>query len=195
MATGGTDNGEPVTDSQTIFFQQVALNLEAKSNKFSASAYALVPVGEHGAGTGKVAIINSGFMADNLSAYGLDIGYNIKPNLNLALGTYYQLDEKEEMRAATGFGVKTGLTCDITNELQAGIIYSYDENFESRITGNLKWRFGNGGTPKGVRDSDGARRVRHRLPLCRGGSRWRPLHSYQRPRQRTCATCPSHSGH
>jgi hypothetical protein len=142
MATGGTDNGEPVTDSQTIFFQQVALNLEAKSNKFSASAYALVPVGQYGAGTGNVAVINSSFIADNLSTYGLDVGYRIKPNLKLALGTYYQLDEKEEMNAVTGFGVKTGLTYDITNELQAGIIYSYDENFESRISGNLKWRFG-----------------------------------------------------
>ena len=148
MATGGTDNGVPVTDSQTIFFQQVALNLEAKSVKFSASAYALVPVGEYGAGTGKVAVINSSFIADNLSAYGIDIGYKIKPNLNLALGTYYQLDEKEEMKAATSFGVKTGLTYDITNELQAGIIYSYDGNFESRISGNLKWRFGGSSTGK-----------------------------------------------
>ena len=148
MATGGTDNGVPVTDSQTIFFQQVALNLEAKSDKFSASAYALVPVGEYGAGTGKVAIINSSFIADNLSTYGLDIGYKIKPNLMLALGTYYQLDEKEEMKSATGFGVKTGLTYDITNELQAGIIYSYDGNFESRISGNLKWRFGGSSTGK-----------------------------------------------
>ena len=148
MATGGTDNGVPVTDSQTIFFQQVALNLEAKSVKFSASAYALVPVGEYGAGTGKVAVINSSFIADNLSAYGIDIGYKIKPNLNLALGTYYQLDEKEEMKAATSFGVKTGLTYDITNELQAGIIYSYDGNFESRIAGNLKWRFGGGSKNK-----------------------------------------------
>ena len=148
MATGGTDNGEPVTDSQTVFFQQVALNLEAKSNKLSASAYALVPVGEYGAGTGNVAVINSSFIADNLSTYGLDIGYKIKPNLMLAFGTYYQLDEKEEMKAATSFGVKTGLTYDITNELQAGIIYSYDENFESRITGNLKWRFGGSSTGK-----------------------------------------------
>ena len=142
MATGGTDNGELVTDSQTVFFQQVALNLEAKSNKLSASAYALVPVGEYGAGTGNVAVINSSFIADNLSTYGLDIGYRIKPNLKLALGSYYQLDEKEEMKAATGFGIKTGLTYNITPELQAGIIYTYDENFESRISGNLKWRFG-----------------------------------------------------
>jgi hypothetical protein len=142
MATGGTTDGVSVTDSQTVFFQQVALNLEANSNKLSISAYALVPVGEYGAGTGNVAVINSSFIADNLSTYGLDIGYKIKPYLNLALGAYYQLDEKEEMKTATGFGVKTGLTYDITNELQAGIIYSYDENFESRISGNLKWRFG-----------------------------------------------------
>ena len=140
MATGGTYNGVPVTDSQTIFFQQVALNLEAKSDKFSVGAYAMVPVGEYGAGTGKVAVINSSFIADSLSTYGLDFGYKIKPNLMLALGTYYQLDEKEEMKAATGFGIRTGLTYDITNELQAGIIYSYDGYFESRISGNLKWR-------------------------------------------------------
>jgi len=148
MNTGGTDNGIPISDSQAPFFQQVALNLEAKNDKFSASAYGLVPVGQYGAGTGNVAVINDSFIADNLSTYGLDIGYRIKPNLKLALGPYYQLDEKEEMKSATGFGVKTGLTYDITNELQAGVVYSYDENFESRITGNLKWRFGGGSKTK-----------------------------------------------
>ena len=142
MATGGTTNGVSVTDSQTVFFQQVALNLEAKSNSFSASAYALVPVGEYGAGTGNVATINSSFIADNLSTYGLDIGYNIKPNLTLAIGTYCQLDEKEQMEAASGLGVKTRLVYDITRQLQAGVIYSYDYNFQSRVTGDLKWRFG-----------------------------------------------------
>ena len=144
MNTGGTDNGIPVTDSQAPFFQQVALNLEAKSDKFSASAYGLVPVGKYGAGTGNVAIINDSFIADNLSTYGLDIGYKISPSIQLALGGYYQLDEKDqyELLGAQSFGLKTGLNYDITNELQAGVIYSYDENFESRITGNLKWRFG-----------------------------------------------------
>ena len=142
MATGGTTDGVSVTDSQTVFFQQVALNLEAKSNSFSASAYALVPVGEYGAGTGNIATINSSFIADNLSTYGLDIGYNIKPNLTLAIGTYYQLDEKEQMEVASGLGVKTRLVYDITRQLQAGAIYSYDYNFQSRVTGNLKWRFG-----------------------------------------------------
>ena len=60
MNTGGTDNGTPVTDSQAPLFQQVALNLEAKSDKFSASAYGLVPVGKYGAGTGNVAVIMAG---------------------------------------------------------------------------------------------------------------------------------------
>ena len=158
MNTGGTTddiNDKWVTscsvhssNCETLFFQQVALNLEAKSDKFNASAYALVPVGEYGAGTGNVARINSRFIADNLSTYGIDFGYKIIPNLKLACGTYYQLDEKEAMKSATGVGVKTGLTYDITNELQAGVVYSYDNNFESRITGNLKWRFGGGSKTK-----------------------------------------------
>jgi hypothetical protein len=144
MATGGTDNGITVTDSRTVFFQQVAVNLEAQSNKFSASAYALVPVGEYGAGTGNIAVINSNYVADNLSTYGLDIGYSISRSFQLKLGGYYQLDEKDQydLAGAQSFGLKTGLIYDITPELQAGIIYSYDDNFESRISGNLKWRFG-----------------------------------------------------
>lgn len=153
MATGGTDNGITVTDSQTIFFQQVAVNLEAKSNKFSASAYALVPVGEYGAGTGNIAVINSNYVADNLSTYGLDIGYSLTHGIQLKLGGYYQLDEKDQydLAGAQSFGLKTGLTYEITPELQAGIIYSYDDNFESRITGNLKWRFGGSSQDKKVK--------------------------------------------
>ena len=148
MNTGGTDNGIPITDSQAPFFQQVALNLEAKSDRFSASAYGLVPVGKYGAGTGNVAVLNDSFIADNLSTYGIDFGYKIIPNLKLALATYYQLDEKEAIKSATGVGVKTGLTYDISNELQAGVGCSYDENFQLKITGNLKWRFGGGSKNK-----------------------------------------------
>ena len=124
--------------------------MEAKSDNFSVSAYGLVPVGKYGAGTGNIAVINSNYVADNLSTYGLDIGYKISPSIQLALGGYYQLDDKDqyELSGAQSFGLKTGLTYDVTNELQAGVIYSYDENFESRITGNLKWRFGGGSKTK-----------------------------------------------
>jgi hypothetical protein len=39
---------------------------------------------------------------------------------------------------------------DITRQLQAGAIYSYDYNFQSRVTGNLKWRFGGSSQTKKV---------------------------------------------
>jgi hypothetical protein len=34
LNTGGTDNGVSVTDSSSVLFQQLALNLEAVSNKW-----------------------------------------------------------------------------------------------------------------------------------------------------------------
>ena len=46
MATGPTDNGVAITNSQTVFFQQVAASLEAVSNTWNFNAYALVPVGD-----------------------------------------------------------------------------------------------------------------------------------------------------
>ena len=148
MATGPTDNGVAITNSQTVFFQQVAVNAEAKSNKWSASAYGLIPVGEYGLGSGKVATINSAYGADPLTTLGIDIGYNLAPAVTLAVGYYYQTDCKDESTGfsgtADGSGVKTRLAYDISQGLQAGVSYSYDKNFQSRVTGGLKWRFGGG---------------------------------------------------
>ena len=42
MATGPADTGVNVTNSQTVFFQQVAAGLEAVSNTWNFNAYALV---------------------------------------------------------------------------------------------------------------------------------------------------------
>lgn len=148
MATGPTDNGVAVTDSQTVFFQQVAVNAEAKTNKWSASAYGLIPVGEYGLRSGKIAVINSAYGAEPLTTVGLDLGYNIAPALMLTLGYYYQACEKNPqyyLSGADGSGVKARLAYDITNQLQAGVVYSYDDNFKSRVTGSLKFRFGGGG--------------------------------------------------
>ena len=145
MATGPTDNGVAVTNSQTVFFQQVAFNAEAKSNKWSASAYGLIPVGQYGLGSGKVATINSAYGAEPLTTIELDIGCTISPALTLAVGYYYQTCEKEPPTypsGADGSGVKTRLAYDITNQLQAGVVYSYGDYFKSRVTGDLKFRFG-----------------------------------------------------
>ena len=45
MATGAADTGVNVTNSSTVFYQQVAAGLEAVSNTWNFNAYALIPVG------------------------------------------------------------------------------------------------------------------------------------------------------
>ncbi len=154
MATGGTTNGVAVTNSQTVFFNQVAVNAEARSNRWNASAYGIIPVGQYGSDSGKVATINSAYGADPLTTVGIDIGYNLLPAVTLAVGYYYQTDCKDESTGfsgtADGSGIKTRLAFDITQQLQAGVVYSYDYNFQSRVTGNLKWRFGGSSQTKKV---------------------------------------------
>jgi hypothetical protein len=154
MATGGTTNGVAVTNSQTVFFNQVAVNAEAKSNGWNASAYGIIPVGQYGSDSGKVATINSAYGADPLTTVGIDIGYNLLPAVTLAVGYYYQTDCKDESTGfsgtADGSGIKTRLAFDITQQLQAGVVYPYDYNFQSRVTGNLKWRFGGSSQTKKV---------------------------------------------
>jgi len=102
-------------------------------------------------GSGKVAPINSAYGADPLTTLGIDIGYNLAPAVTLAVGYYYQTCEKEPPTypsGAEGSGVKTRLAFDITNQLQAGVVYSYDDYFKSRVAGDLKFRFGNGSSGK-----------------------------------------------
>ena len=145
MATGATTNGIEVFNSQTPFFQQVAVNAELQSNQWGANIYGLIPVGEYGYGSDNVALINSRYGAEPLTTVGLDVNYNISSSLSLLAGYYYQTCEKEPEKFkdyAEGSGVKARLEYDISNQLQAGVGYSYDENFESRVTADLKLRFG-----------------------------------------------------
>ncbi len=152
MATGGTTSGLPVSNSQTIFFQQVAINAEARNNKWNASVFGLIPVGEYGMNSGKVAQINEFYGADPLTTVGIDVGYKLTPALTLTAGYYYQTDCKDESTGfsgtADGSGIKTHLAYDITQGLQAGVSYSYDENFQSRVSADLRWRFGGGNNTK-----------------------------------------------
>ena len=145
MATGATTNGIEVFNSQTPFFQQVAVNAELQSNKWGANVYGLIPVGEYGYGSDNIATINSSFGAEPLTTVGLDVNYNISSSLSLLAGYYYQTCEKDPEifeNYAEGSGVKARLEYDISNQLQAGVGYSYDENFGSRVTADLKLRFG-----------------------------------------------------
>jgi hypothetical protein len=143
MATGGTDTGVAVTGSQTVFFQQVAAGLEAVSNSWNFNAYALVPVGT------TEYRLNSGYLGGALDTYGLDVGYSITPDLRASVGYYYQ---QGDLGAADASGVRGRFAYNITNGLTAGVNLSYDQAFDTRVSADLKYRFGaNGYGAPGIR--------------------------------------------
>ena len=133
MATGRTDTGVTVTDRNTVFVQQVAAGIEAVSDSWNFNAYALIPVGT------EAYRINSRYLAAALDTYGLDVGYSITPNFRASVGYYYQ---HSPLGDADGSGVDGRLAYDISNGLIAGVNLSYDQAFETRVSANLKYRFG-----------------------------------------------------
>jgi hypothetical protein len=135
MATGPSDTGVTVSNSQTVFFQQVAAGLEAVSDTWNFNAYALVPVG-----TTSVQV-NDQYRAGALDTYGLDVGYAITPDFNASLGYYYQNGDN----SVHSSGLLGRLAYNLTPGLTLGINYSYDGAFENRVSGDLKYRFGSNG--------------------------------------------------
>jgi len=133
MATGAADTGVNVTNSSTVFYQQVAAGLEAVSNTWNFNAYALVPVG-----TSEYRL-NSNYFGGSLDTYGLDVGYSITPDFKASVGYYYQ---QGDLGTADGSGVNGRLAYNISNGLIAGVNLSYDQAFETRFSADLKYRFG-----------------------------------------------------
>jgi hypothetical protein len=125
-----------------VFFQQLALNVEAVSNKWSALGYWLMPIGQYAWGSTSVPSLNDVYGGDSLNTIGGDIAYNITPDLKLSLGYYYQ---NGDLNAVNDSGVKTRLAYNIANGVTVGFTYSYDAAFQSVATGDIKWRFGSKG--------------------------------------------------
>ena len=136
MATGAADTGVNVTNSSTVFYQQVAAGLEAVSNTWNFNAYALIPVGTN------EYRLNSNYNGGALDTYGLDVGYNITPDFKASLGYYYQ---NGDLNTADGSGVRGRLAYNLTNGLTVGANLSYDQVFETRVSADLKYRFGSNG--------------------------------------------------
>ena len=132
MATGNADTGVSISNSQTVFFQQVAAGFEAVSNTWNANIYALVPIGD------TEQQLNRVYQGGALQTYGLDIGYSITPDFRASLGYYYQ---NGDLGAANGSGVRGRLAYNITNDFIAGINLSYDDAFDTRASIDLKYRF------------------------------------------------------
>ncbi len=136
MATGPADTGVNVTNSQTVFFQQVAAGIEAVSNNWNFNAYALVPVGD------TEQQLNSVYQGGSLDTYGLDVGYSITPDLRASVGYYYQ---NGDLNTADGSGVRGRLAYNLTNGLTVGANLSYDQAFDTRVSADIKYRFGANG--------------------------------------------------
>ena len=167
MATGNTDTGVTVTDRNTVFFQQVAAGIEAVSESWNFNAYGLFPVGtteyqlnsklakptpRTRRGTSSIGSENQpnskrqfnsgGYRGGALHTYGLDVGYAITPEWNASIGYYYQ--HGDDLTADDGNGVLAKLGYEITDGLTLGVNVSYDEAFETRVSGNIEYRFGTG---------------------------------------------------
>ena len=153
MATGGDDTNVAITNPQTVFYQQVAAGLEAVSNTWSFNAYALVPVGKD------EQQLNSVYDGGALNTYGLDFGYSITPDLRASVGYYYQYRSEDYSHEAFGAGLRTKkkeehvndsgvrgrLAYNLTNGLTVGGNLSYDQAFETRVSVDIKYRFGANG--------------------------------------------------
>ena len=135
MATGYADTGIQVTDSITAFYQQAALNLEAQSDKFKFSGYALIPTGQ------TLQRLNSAYEAGALNVVGFQAGYNLNPSIRASAGYYYQSGDAD---FANGSGVDARLEYEPQSGAILGLNVSHDYAFDTRISGDVKWRFSTG---------------------------------------------------
>ena len=137
LKSGGTATGISVTNKKTVGFQQIALNAEAVSNSWTLNGYGLIPVGD------VEQKLNSVYQGGAMNTYGLDAGYFITPALKTSVGYYYQHRGQEYV---DGSGVRGRLAYEISNGLTAGVNVSYDEAFDTRVSADLKVRFGGAST-------------------------------------------------
>ena len=138
LKSGDADTGVNVTNKKTVGFQQIALNAEAVSNSWTLNGYGLIPVGD------VEQKLNNVYQGGALNTYGLDAGYFITPVLKASVGYYYQHRDQEEV---DGSGVRGRLAYEMTSGVTAGVNISYDEAFDTRVSADIKVRFGGASTP------------------------------------------------
>ena len=137
LKSGDADTGVNATNKKTVGFQQIALNAEAVSNSWTLNGYGLIPVGD------VEQRLNSVYDSGAVNTYGLDAGYFITPVLKASVGYYYQHRDQEEV---DGSGVRGRLAYEMTSGVTAGVNISYDEAFETRVSADIKVRFGGAST-------------------------------------------------
>ena len=78
-----------------------------------------------------------------MNTYGFDAGYFITPVLKASAGYYYQHRDQEHV---DGSGVRGRLAYEMTSGVTTGVNVSYDEAFDTRISADIKVRFGGAST-------------------------------------------------
>ena len=101
------------------------------------NAYALIPIGD------TEQDLNFYYQGGALNTYGLDVGYFITPVVNASAGYYYQ---NGDLGTADGSGVLGRLAYEMTSGVTAGVNISYDEAFDTRVSADIKVRFGGAST-------------------------------------------------
>ena len=136
MATGETVDGiDLLGTEQTVFFQQLAVGAEVASDSLGFNAYALLPVGQ------TEQLLNWYAAGGALNTYGLDMKVRPVDRLSAALGYYYQ---EGDLGAANGSGVKGELSYTLAEDVTVALKGTYDEAFETRVSGNIVYKFGGG---------------------------------------------------
>jgi hypothetical protein len=137
LTSGDADTGVNVSNKRTAFFQQLAFNAEAVSNNWTLNGYGLIPVGD------VEQKLNNVYQGGTLNTYGLDAGYFITPVLKASAGYYYQHRDQEEV---DGSGVRGRFAYEMSSGVTAGLNISYDKAFDTRVSADIKVRFGGAST-------------------------------------------------
>lgn len=147
MATSYSDTGVPVSGSRTAFFQQVAINAEAVSNKWSFNSYGLFPVGEEDQ------VLNNVYGSGALITVGGDVSYNITPTFQASIGSYYQNGDNDDdgNPEVNNVGIIGRIAYDMHKQIIIGANLSYDDSFDTRFSADITYRFSiNGGRSEEV---------------------------------------------
>ena len=136
-ASGYADSGIDVEDGYA-FFQQIAVNANAMLGRLGLNLYGLIPFGE------TTQELNHNYNAGSLTTFGGDVSHEIFPNLRIIAGSYYQQGDYNKCLGSNevdGFGYKIGLNYAFTEAFDIGVEVSHDEDFETRVLADLRYRF------------------------------------------------------
>lgn len=133
MNSGQTKDNIPLLGTeQTVFYQQIGVNAEVATRNFDVNAYALLPIGK------KEQMLNWYAAGGALNTYGLDLKFKALDRLSGSIGYYYQ---HGDLGAADGSGVKGKVILDVSDNVSFVVKGTYDEAFETRVSGNIVYRF------------------------------------------------------